>query len=738
MKESREQSWKFSGFESVVKRLDEIVKQVGDGWPEPGSLGKYAEKHKPYEDSPNLKELRQQLKEIRESKLKNESWLEEYRPLRRGRRLFAIASGGALSLREHIHDDSVEFINWGSPYVGMAFDVNELNTKLEELDEQLAQEFTNDVGSKFVVTSEIVEGLIKLNPRPKEQYIPVSGVTIGNELPAHDTSFRERIIAPRENIEAPCIMSTEGDPVECYIVAQFHPLTTYDYDERGPRDVYPVDMGLYFKQGNPLKWSKDKENSFWEALSFACEQVTQKSAISSIEEYAPRFMVAGRYGPPFKAVEGNRSLQKAFPIISEWYAPQTPLSRAVGLALFALTDTKNPEGEQHATRQQIEQKIYSQTRGDHHIDILAEIYKLVTHRIPFYREDWVKIGRAYRKDKVLKSIAYLQDYGIKYVDTKTGKLIDPEYDPTVKHLRLPKPIKSRRKGYSGIDETIMAIEKDPRYKLSGYVWRWSSEVVDDLLMPIATDSKGNILRDSKGKPLRKGSHFLSVTHKAFSILEKYRKENKLYAQRLLDLIILNNNGGTDKRTGKRTTLEMSAPKVYALLELSNHKPNQQTKVVANAIQELKKDGILRSNSDEHPYQYKESRRPNPCYRWYRDVEWSPDGYILSEEEASAIIIEGEIIKPSLALGGVQSSLFGEPQISGEDIRQAREKAGLTLRQFTGRFGGCNHNQWARIERGEIAKRTGRPLEVPAGIKQDVYDFVRECGLNTNKEKSNTT
>ena len=53
----------------------------------------------------------------------------------------------------------------------------------------------------------------------------------------------------------------------------------------------------------------------------------------------------------------------------------------------------------------------------------------------------------------------------------------------------------------------------------------------------------------------------------------------------------------------------------------------------------------------------------------------------------------------------------EPELA--DYQHHWERAGLTLRALARHFDHrLSHNQWARIERGVIARRTGNPLPCP--------------------------
>lgn len=66
----------------------------------------------------------------------------------------------------------------------------------------------------------------------------------------------------------------------------------------------------------------------------------------------------------------------------------------------------------------------------------------------------------------------------------------------------------------------------------------------------------------------------------------------------------------------------------------------------------------------------------------------------------------------------------KPGPSGRDIRAAREAAGMTLRDFTERFG-SSLRFWSAVETEEPLRRTGRPRGVPREVREQVRQFVAE-------------
>mgnify|MGYP002683029048 FL=1 len=132
------------------------------------------------------------------------------------------------------------------------------------------------------------------------------------------------------------------------------------------------------------------------------------------------------------------------------------------------------------------------------------------------------------------------------------------------------------------------------------------------------------------------------------------------------------------------------------------------------------------------------RRKNPFFRWKVAELWSTVA-LVPEDEAKEI--EDELVKHAeeaeLAKGqndtsANQSALPGiiedaQPIPSGSAIREARNAAGLTIRDFANMIQGPKYATWSNYENGKPI----RVKRISPEVWQRVRDFIEKHGRKTD-------
>ena len=455
------------------------------------------------------------------------------------------------------------------------------------------------------------------------------------------------------------------------------------------------------------------------------------------------FNIAGGYVRP---IFGLSELKKDLPLLLEFHEPQTPLNWAVGLAMFSLTnEDKVRSGDwQEATIRDLEDRVFCLTerdaprRGDHREDILAEVVKLATTHNWYYTIDTVRVGRAWKKRATIGVKTAVPELDFIFLDTKTGKRVFLS-DPSIRALLIPLEVKGRRvKKPDGKD--FKSLPKG-RWKLESIRWRWVQSFNDDLLLtPALVESgkrKGLPKKTTTGKTIRKGGYLNKVTNNIFAALGRLRAEGRgsLYACRLLIMLANNLNKTESGIYADRVFRMLGIPEDYQ--KRTHEKPEE---LVARAVLRLKERDVraLLAGSDEYPRtDPNPDRRKGPYYCFKRSPEYTPRTGIVSKEDALAIEAEYESIPPALpdlktrvdqaVLPGIIKD--AQPIPSGSDIREAREAAGMNLRDFARMVGGGAIGTWSHYE-------TGKPIRVKSispEVWQRVRDFILQHGKKEGKD-----
>lgn len=538
-------------------------------------------------------------------------------------------------------------------------------------------------------------------------------------------------------------------------------------DVKEERAFYPIQVGLDFTEGDPSAWAEEDRDAIFAHLLKAIDDMAAPYLKERKAEGKPRtpptppnrvsavrpedFAVAGGYVRP---IFGLSERPQDLPLLRNFYATQTPLNWAVGLALFSLTDEDRVRSGdwQEVKVGHLTDRVFclterdAQLRGDHRTDILAEVVNLHTTRNWYYEVETVRFGRAWKKRAVIGSQYAIPELQLIFLDMKTGKRTFPT-DAAVRELTVSLEVKGRRilKPDGKDIPSLPAV----RWKLEAIRWRWVQAFNDDLLLtPALVENgkrKGLPKKTTRGKTIRKG-YLIRVADNVFTALHRLRKEGprSQYACRLLVMLAHNLN---------KTESGIAADRVFRMLGIpENYEANTHRKpegLVADAVARLMSPdiGALRATSDTTPRtDPNHERRKGPYYRFIRSPDYTPRTGIASKEDALTIEAEyadaGEAVEEDAqppALPGpkaYQAALPGmeappaQPIPSGPDIRAARQAAGLNLRRFSEAMAGPSFKTWSMIETGQRSASAGR---IPEAVWQRVRDFIAQHAPKAGSE-----
>ena len=461
----------------------------------------------------------------------------------------------------------------------------------------------------------------------------------------------------------------------------------------------------------------------------------------------------------------NATAQGNLPAIERWFR-QTAFNRTVGMAAAALTKTDTREAIldwQSATVEEVADLIFCRSEegtlahGQNREDILKAFEALRAIPVPIVKIDWKQVGTdrnpRWVKEYKLRVASLLQSYGAVFVDKTTGKRVVAA-DPAYRKDRI-KGKADRRKTMKELvaqnpaDGILESFPPD-RFTLTGFEWRWNTDIAEDFICPqVALDGKGRPrLKLKKGRHIE-GSRFINLNRRYFTVQKHLREAGSTYAPRLLDLIVSEKTHITSHGKGA-VWIEIEAPKVIKWLGLWSEYENRPKHVledhVAPAIMLLIKEKVMLPESwlvpqtDKNP-----DRRKNPFFRWKVAELWSTVA-LVPEDEAKEI--EDELVKQAEAEEAVRSQPQPEkdqlvlpglieaaqPIPSGPDIREAREAAGMNLRDFARMMNGPAFKTWSNYE-------TGKPVRV-GSIKAEVWervrDFIAQHGKKGSEKRESVT
>jgi len=445
-------------------------------------------------------------------------------------------------------------------------------------------------------------------------------------------------------------------------------------------------------------------------------------------------------------------------VIADWYRVMTPFTKAIQYGLFYFTDRRDPADWQEVSGRQLIELI-KVARGmeeeaptfspRYYQECFRSLERLFNAAVPFRKKIVRMEGRKKKPEWKVGMVRILQGFYLTYRDDD-GNVIDLS-DDDFKEYRMD--VKDRYEGqrptnrdsaanpvYAMIktDKDGNAIMKDGKKIIippDAYGFRWSTDIVDDL-----TDSSR----------YGKGSGYVMMEAEAFNVLKRLQELNNgrgnPTACRLFDAVI----SDIMTKGEPRQVIEKPAKVVFSLLgfpkpgstkkgelEKQDGEWSRNVERLAKAINALKAEGVLLESSTEYPFlDPNKNRRKGYYYRLKKAKEWTFQTSTIIEEdlvEAEAEVIAEEPTAkddappvPDLT----QTTLFPTDDDgilpTGPEIKAAREKVGLTIRDFAKLFDdGPSYAKWSNIETEKIAKRTGKPATYPASVNDQIKAFVAD-------------
>jgi hypothetical protein len=165
--------------------------------------------------------------------------------------------------------------------------------------------------------------------------------------------------------------------------------------------------------------------------------------------------------------------------------------------------------------------------------------------VPIVQVNWKLYGTPrnprWEKELKLRIGSLLQSYGAVFVERATGKEVhvaDPLYE---KHKVKGKPdrrVTMRELASQNIVDSILESFPADRFMLTGFEWRWNTDIAEDFICPrTALDEKGNPRRKLLQGTHYEGRRYINLHRNYFEVQKNLRKGILLYAPRLLDLIV---------------------------------------------------------------------------------------------------------------------------------------------------------------------------------------------------------
>lgn len=549
----------------------------------------------------------------------------------------------------------------------------------------------------------------------------------------------------------------------------------------GARGFYPVLIGMEFQKGKLSDLDKETRDEIWkklfeglkeiaapyvkawrEKLAIPPEEISGKAPLSAKAELVPdrvhalsleTFKVSAGFVPMHRLAERNRG---GMPLFQEerrqFFELRTPLSWAVGLALFSRTSEEAPGDWQEVTVADLQDRVYCLTErdalrhGQQREDILAEMVKLHTERNYYVRYDFEQFGRTWQRSVALGSDYAVPNLELVFKESKTGRRVMAS-DPSVRALAVPLEVKGRRK-YTPSGEDIKALPKG-QFILYSFRWRWNPSFADDLKAAPLLDRKNRVKRDNAGNVIRGGFN-IRVAVRIFAALYKLREEREYTAYNLLILLAHDIYKPSKQSKAGRNVIEREADRLFDLLGLEEDPkhPDRREEVVARAVYRLKQSdiGALLPGTDERPRPPSErelasGRRKSPFYHLVRSQDFTPGAALVTREEAAELEAEADEELPALPPsvkrlepdrqrplpGLVVPTVSSIP--SGDAIRAAREAAGVSLRDFARMMQGPSFKTWSMIETGQRSASVGR---ISGDVWKRVRDFISKYGKGAGK------
>ena len=308
------------------------------------------------------------------------------------------------------------------------------------------------------------------------------------------------------------------------------------------------------------------------------------------------FIVPRRYaGTPWELAAHR------LPLCRRWYQTLTSFDRAVGYALFALTEPKNPSGWQEVRTRDILELIRVQRyerdqksvfHGEHYRKTFLALEKLFNTELPLKVKSKVTEDRKSKIESRFESIRLIQELRPVYRN-KNGSIIDLT-DERLANVRVDIG-QSERPVYAMVKMKDKQIVRDsagnaiPKTPL-GYRFRWHPEMATDLIVA------------QTRRRTRNG--WLKLPFDIFDVLRDLRTKNDSTALRLFELVISDIMPRGTLKPAKLIFGALGFPKPGRVGKVhvkdKDGRWTENVNRVAKAVRSLKTAGVLLDESTEEP------------------------------------------------------------------------------------------------------------------------------------------
>ena len=163
-------------------------------------------------------------------------------------------------------------------------------------------------------------------------------------------------------------------------------------------------------------------------------------------------------------------------------------------------------------------------------------------------------------------------------------------------------------------------------------------------------------------------------------------------------------------------IEKAAPLISKALGYTETPNARQKERIERAIRVLIDYEVLYPNSDVTPRKADGERRKADYYVWRRAPEYS-------NPHPKQLIPRTGSKTPAYKYN---DNLFGSnaPHLTGAELKEQREAAGINLRDFAKRFK-KSIRFWSEFENEIILKRTGEPRRLDKVLELEIIDYFKD-------------
>ena len=650
----------------------------------------------------------------------------EYSPLntRQPTALIKIRDGGSLQAYRHDPDFGI-LRQYGMKNKSPLFTCWRLNRKLVSMATEGGREIFYDP-----------DNLMGDDPRGNLERIK-TGTTFGqsNELVSTEPGQEFYQSIPTLN-SYPAIKlrlkTASGHQLEIAVTLQI-PITRARTKDSGTKvleqDVYG---GLSVTEGDPETLSDEE----WQGMLATCHRLLCEDVFVPVitgDRKTDYFRTPGNFGFTPNQLASQPPSEESMGMLQEWRESQTPLDRAVGYAAFALTNPRDPGAMQRFSIRQLRDKVWPQKNHPKQWreDLCESLGRYQSQTLSIAKKDLEQHGRYWVPVVKCYDLTPLPLLGFVYLDTESGKEFNSTRGPG---MRIAKKVTFPRRKR----EVSVKVIQQEKKKLIAVEIQWNQALVDWMMMEPKLDDKGRVLKDRRGKVIRKGSFFLLAQERFFDLNAAARTAKMDIAWDLFERLIYD-------RRRLEGSFEIAAPVLFRRMgwdwEDSNRRGRHKEQL-ERAIKWLKQEDVLTGASTEKQQNSKNpDRRKEPYYRFRFTPGWVKKIKDAESEVTDAAVIAQEDLEtsadPAVTLSpAVTPETPKTPETSqaefdlgvssaavpGAIVKRIRDAASLNVREWARQYG-SSKSTWSKYESGLSSK--------PPAILPEKWQEIRILAENYN-------